>query len=265
MIFKKYNVFYICLFIILFIIGTFYDFQISCYLFNSSSFFGRLLASYGAFPATFLIMVSSYVFLFNTKKIYLKLVGVILLVGSFYYGITNGYEYGLGINIIQSAIISIFVYFIPSIFLYRYLNKNEENLLRLALTIVLVVFLQLLIVNIIKLIWLRPRMIFIMTENNIKYLPWYVKGKYISNIKLDLIKSFPSAHTSNASCILLIFLINKKHKIFNYLITILFILMVGLSRMIVGAHFLSDISFGALITFFVYNLVVKYTYKKEVT
>ena len=89
MIFKKYNVFYICLFIILFIIGTFYDFQISCYLFNSSSFFGRLLASYGAFPATFLIMVSSYVFLFNTKKIYLKLVGVILLVGSFYYGITN--------------------------------------------------------------------------------------------------------------------------------------------------------------------------------
>lgn len=265
MITKKYNVFYACVFLVLITIGTFNDFQISSYLFNTNSLFGRLLASYGMFPATVLIMVSSFVFMFNTDKLYFKLIGVLLLIGSFYFGIINGYEYNLGLNIIQSSIVSIFVYFIPSIFLYKYLNRNKENLFRLALTIVLVILLQLLIVNIIKLIWLRPRMILIMGESNVGFMPWYVKGKYIGDIKLDLIKSFPSAHTSTAASILLMFLINKKHQIVNYIVIITFILMVGLSRMIVGAHFLTDISFGALITLIVYNVVVKYTYGKDIT
>ncbi|MBQ7699469.1 MAG: phosphatase PAP2 family protein [Clostridia bacterium] len=82
------------------------------------------------------------------------------------------------------------------------------------------------------------------------YWPWYrLNGKPAS----DAFKSFPSGHTASAALLLPVtFVLNAlgKEKAARYarICTLVWVLIVMTSRIMAGAHFLSDVCAGALIT-----------------
>ena len=92
------------------------------------------------------------------------------------------------------------------------------------------------------------------------YTPWfYINGTSLAdklNLSPDNFKSFPSGHTTAAAISFTLLALpfifknqqSKIFKIFCYVTPFILSGIVGFSRIIAGAHFLSDVLFGGLIT-----------------
>ena len=123
----------------------------------------------------------------------------------------------------------------------------------------------------------RYRMMHVLSTTGIEdgfsyYTPWYVfNGKRaVPEIWQSLgvasngFRSFPSGHTSSAAmtCVLLTLpslftaLNAKKYKISIYAFAIGFPILVALSRVVVGAHFTTDVLAGGAITFICYGITL---------
>ena len=243
---KKFNLFFVIISLLLIIIGTFFDYQISSYLFDKNNLFSIIFSSYGMLPALFFISLSGLLLTKNNKLI-IKIVGYLLIILGITLGIYNSLEYGLD-NIYISIIINVVIYILGIYTVYNNYLK-EKNDLKLVYFIIIYVLAQIILINLIKIIWNRPRMILLVNDYNYKFVPWYIINK-LAIKGSDLFKSFPSAHLSNATCSLILLAINPKKR--NYILVFLFIIFTGLSRIIIGAHFLSDVGFGMLISFVLY-------------
>lgn len=239
---KKFNIGYFAISLILILIATFYDFKIAEYLYNPTSLFGIFFAGYGILPLIIGLMFFGLTIYFRKNKI----IGVLIIFLVYLFSVKFAQKNGINFSTETVFLLNMVIYFIPTIYLYKYF-KNDDDLLRKVLLMLVLIILQYSIVHLIKIFWLRPRMIYILASNQ-KFLPWYIKGNYIENISnIDYILSFPSGHTSSSACVLaLLFFKNNK---FTKLLSVLFIISVALSRMILGMHFLSDVTFGSLITF----------------
>ena len=106
----------------------------------------------------------------------------------------------------------------------------------------------------------RPRLLFAGYEG-IEFCPWYCKSSGVGelmgayDIERDAFKSFPSGHSMQAAGFLLAFsglsLIYpslRKRLGIALAVEIVFALTVMACRMILGAHFLSDVSVGAFVS-----------------
>lgn len=95
-----------------------------------------------------------------------------------------------------------------------------------------------------------------------EYTPWYVfhGAKTVSveqlamGIEKDGYKSFPSGHTSAAAVVLalmsipVVFKLDKRTDILVTVATCLLVFIVGYSRIVMGAHYLTDVTMGTLLT-----------------
>ena len=94
------------------------------------------------------------------------------------------------------------------------------------------------------------------------YAPWYVisdaKNVYGDLVSTsDAFKSFPSGHTFSAGCCYVLLAVpdifekfnSKKYRILSYVITVCYTGLVGLYRIRVGAHYLSDVTIGGTIAY----------------
>lgn len=137
-------------------------------------------------------------------------------------------------------------------------NKN----LWIVLLIVLAAFVIALTagVSLIKVIYHRPRFRAVVNDG-LDYYPWYIRcSDYHKLMKEYLVdseefKSFPSGHAASAMGFALVPLflpvVDKKYEKVQlpvFLCGLAFALLVMFSRMLVGAHYLSDVSMGALLT-----------------
>ena len=93
-----------------------------------------------------------------------------------------------------------------------------------------------------------------------KFTPWYLLQGNTGNT------SFPSGHTADAWAIIVVTLFISKEKIKLYrsalIAAIVWGTLVAISRVVIGAHFASDVTVGAAITigiFFLLKLIVKDT------
>lgn len=233
---------YIIISLILFLTGTFYDFNISSTLINQNSLFGLLMAGYGVLPIFVGLIVSGFIIYFNYSKWLGGLFISLSYIGSIFFAVENGIK----LNIYLLGVINLIVYGWLGYYLYLKI-KDERDILKKLFFILGVIALQYAVVHLIKYMWLRPRMKLIINSDVI-FLPWYVKGKAIKYLAdFDLILSFPSGHTSGAACALILLYFNNNK--FNKIFSIVWIVLVALSRIIIGAHFLSDVVMGGFITF----------------
>ena len=140
--------------------------------------------------------------------------------------------------------------------------NDAKDLARRVLVVVVALVVSYLAVEIVKNFMARPRprLLFAGYEG-IEFCPWYCKSSGVGelmgayDIERDAFKSFPSGHSMQAAGFLLAFyglsLIYpslRKRLGIALAIEIVLALTVMACRMILGAHFLSDVSVGALVS-----------------
>ena len=253
----------------------------------SSNGFGLFFEAFGATPIWFVIAFSGVILFWNVpalKQIKMKIsdkgknalcvflmivCAVVVLVG-FYFFISETFKYvfeHMGNEDYKHngyvVALEVFVALPLSVLLIfawkNFDEKTHKKLLRFALVMIFTAIFYLLI-EVIK----GPvgRMRF-RTMNYLGdfsgYTPWYqINGKRnILDFVDDSCKSFPSGHTFSAAVIYSLLCLPSLFEKLNkpwikalfYVGTIGYTMIVAISRIVVGAHFMSDVLFGGTIAF----------------
>lgn len=261
--------------VMLMIVGSFADYAFSQAVYNQQNAFGIALAAFGEMPALLAVLISGIFLIIGRNKdkkgtAIAQLVGGILLVAL-------GTFIGIFIptvhisNTIMAALIGLLLVTATAYFAIRITKSAErEMLIKVAIIFILAALGNMIIINIIKIPWGRPRMRLISEEVEAVFQGWWVVGssaktKLIeAGISSDEFKSFPSGHTANAAvamCLPLFALLTDKLKGKE---TMLFIIgaawgvLVALSRIIMGAHFITDTTIGFAATYAIILISVYY-------
>ncbi len=129
-------------------------------------------------------------------------------------------------------------------------SKYKKVLVVLAVTGICVMAAQGILVTAVKSVWGRVRFRDLLASGSYgAFTPWYIPSGINGN------RSFPSGHTSGASVVFLSMLLPAAFKKYENKMPLAFWLsfaytaVVAVSRLVMGAHFLSDVVMGAVIGF----------------
>lgn len=240
-------------------LATLRDLDITLAVMNRASLYGRLFEVLGEIPA---VLFTSFNFALMTaylskctplrsKDKTLAALTVIGCVGTAIFTCvgTAKYIYGSPLHLMAVIYAIAVALAIAFFFLMAAVFTSEDSLRKyfgIAKSCALAAILTLVIIWAFKLTWgrLRPRDGGI-TDFTAWYLPQWFTGDF----------SFPSGHTANAAVIFSVtyyfrFLGNKAKKLVPlfYIMLTVWLALVAFSRVVVGAHFLSDVLFGSAIT-----------------
>lgn len=273
---KTYLSVYITLAVVVacFIIGSFFDFQINDAVFSNRDTFGLVVSVIGTIPGYGVLAFLGGGFLYLGLKRELPHIAIKILVfflsvacfgcsvyfsGKEFFG-PNGF-YWLGIHKFYGLLIALPVDAAIAFLGFKITSKSENDKLWLIYTVLSVAILISLVagVTLIKAIFHRPRFRSLGAEG-IDFYPWWIPCKnYKDYIALGVgeeeFKSFPSGHAGTAAVFMmgtlfLPYISEKFEKIsfISYFVGLAWLLLVAFARMRVGAHFLSDVSMGAILS-----------------
>lgn len=273
------------------LVGSFWDLQISELLFDRTvlsdprhaNVFGVFGAAFGEVPLGLAMVTAGTLFIAyrernKTWTMILQLVGGILLflVGTLLVMyLPSRY---LPISLVATTIIGAVIVVAVTWGVLKLASGADGKLaLRVALVLFVVAVVELVLVNVIKIGWERPRMRMLeeMAGEGIDGLgfnSWWQIGDAAKAevtgtglIEHEEFKSFPSGHTANAALLIMLTVLPvlrpalEKWKGAFFWIGAVWAFMVAFSRMVMGAHFLTDTMFGLTVTFItilvVYRLV----------
>ncbi|MCI8388695.1 MAG: phosphatase PAP2 family protein [Clostridiales bacterium] len=253
------------------VFASIYDLNISLTIADPMSGFGRALEIIGEPPAilftSFNCALIIYYFLKKPNRarrdITLAALSFIGMYGAAFYTIYQTFRYiaeyrsDVSSKVIETGALEIILSVVIctavcAIMLFGVSKLKYETLCRVSDTAVRCVFAAittLVVIWCFKLVWGRVR--FRQLDGDYtRFTPWYHPNGFTGYF------SFPSGHTANAAVIFtaiyyLDFLPEKHKKLkpIIYLMLVLWILLLAFSRVAVGAHYLSDVLFGAAITF----------------
>ncbi len=243
---------------------TFLDLPASKALFNTKSGFGRLFEAFGEVPC---MLVASFcsAALWATRNKKSALPNVIGFVG---FG-ALAVLFGLGAAMLPTQYIEGLPKEIAAVgialaagfmLLSLKIKKSQDAALRKAALVgLLTVVIALFGVNLLKMLWGRPRMR-MMTDPDAEFAFWFMLKPFAPDNEH---MSFPSGHAANAACILWITLLptfcprlrSTGWKAALWAFAGLWTLLVMVSRVIMGAHFLTDVTFGVGITLTSFTLL----------
>ena len=274
----------IALFAALMIIGTFWDLQISKSLtknslaageYYSSDVFALECEAYGSTPiwlAFCFAFALLYVFVTRLKvptwlKVVLCAVCVVAAVFVSYKAIIEIFEYLAEQNGVQELIdvgavkgsalfIGVIVFALVFLLTVR-VKLDRKTLVKVALVLLCSCALYL-VVSVIKTPVGRVRFRTINTLGDESlFTPWYVVNckRTFAGLPGDCCKSFPSGHTFSAGMIFLLLLLpdlfdwaNKRWlKIVLWVCCGAYVVCVAVSRIIAGAHYLTDVTVGGFL------------------
>ncbi|MGN0521810.1 MAG: phosphatase PAP2 family protein [Eubacterium sp.] len=136
--------------------------------------------------------------------------------------------------------------------------ENKKVLRILAVIGIAVMAVQLLSVEGLKYLWGRVRFRDLIAEGSYdKFTPWYVINGINGN------KSFPSGHTAGAGMSYLMMLLPlafdklKDKKAACFAIPFIYTSVVAVTRLMMGAHYLSDVTAGGIISFSLVLIAIK--------
>ena len=245
---------------------AFTDLQISISVVNQNSGWAFFLQNFGEIPGLVVLYSGAVIFIASYKsdyklKYYLfssfvfittvylsKRISVL-----FYHGITDNY------NIVDEYKLYIYLFFfVLNYFIYLILKKhNYSNQLKVysKVSVMLGLFGYLFLVKPIKHLWGRVRF----RDLDVLYstfTEWFIPNGINGN------QSFPSGHAAMAWMILPLLLLlvnkNKSIKISLLVLIISWGLAVSLSRVVIGAHYASDVLFGSFIVIVMFLVIAKF-------
>lgn len=246
----------------LMVIGSLWDFQISRAVYNPGSPFGLFFAAFGEYPAA-LVFAAGGTMLLSARNREKRLVGVLQSIGGCWFVLSGaamaamlpkGY---LDISTALSGGIGIFCTGLTVWAVARLCRgADRRTVLRVAAVFLLVIFGDILVINLIKIPWGRARMRLVAVDDRAYFMPWWQPGKALrdtlvaAGVAAEEFKSFPSGHTANASSLMLLCLLpqlsgkpaGKQTPLF--LVGFVWTGLVAASRVVMGAHYLTDTVVG---------------------
>lgn len=254
--------------LLLMIVGSIWDLQISKLLYpGHESSLGQFFAAFGELPA-FLCFTCAGVLLFYIREhlrrdwrlFFLLAAAALVLFGL----VMNVHEACDNVSALPTAVALLATVFAAVVagagVLYLARQCPAKTVLRFILTIVFVSFVSMVLINVIKVPWSRARMrLLVSTGNDSYFMPWWQFGGALKQrlvaegISSDEFRSFPSGHTACAACAMLAILLpTLKKQWYNKQRTCLLIgaawtLLVAVSRIWMGAHYLTDVTMACMI------------------
>jgi len=245
------------------------DYTISKNLINKKSLFGEFFNILGEIPANLGLLIGTTILYGARKKTrtlsnivksiiaipFMFLFAELTVIGSVRY-IFEFSEGGFPKSAFIVAFLLGMLLFAVSILSVVRLEREKFTKWRTqALLLIILVVTEILVVNVLKIVWARPRMRSITSIDQFKH--WYEIGGPLNS---EEFKSFPSGHTANAFVMLAFTMFLSKDrpslvKGFTFF-AVLWGVCTAISRVILGAHFLSDVFVGGYITillFYIYS------------
>ena len=277
-----------------FIIGSFLDLKIDEALFSKNNGFGLFMASFGVYPCyAGLAFIGGGLLSTTLSRKELPLWGKIICFG------LSGLAYAMSIylcgrewpsvnghNVPQFEILSYAIsavvfggVYVLSFFICK---KGDQKQLWRALLVMTVIFVIALLPAgfLIKLIIHRPRYRYVVRTNPDLYHNWWERFSEYKNyiggeiegfpITKEEFKSFPSGH-SGTGMIMTMFLMYapiffpklKGKETLLFYVGAAFGFLMMFSRLLVGAHYLTDTCMGSLIVMAVFFVVNEFAYRKK--
>lgn len=264
--------------LILLILGFVFDFNLTSNVYDpvNTNLLGVILAGFSELPVCFALAFSGSILIIHRPKEAKKalqilsiVVGVIAIGFSLYYTYDTWQEYttfamnagkdtvfkitGIIFSLLFNAIVVLFVLFFTKKF-------DKRNMLYLAIFFLIFVAAVSIVTTGAKYLWSRPRPRYIFVQDgdplSLFKNAWELNPFYA--FKEKECKSFPSGHSAYATIGMFVFplltLLSEKTKedrklqIILFYVGFLWALITMFSRILAGAHFLSDVAAGFLFT-----------------
>lgn len=252
--------------VVLLVIFTLNDLSISNKLYNPESTFGWFFESFGELVLSFIGLFSAWV-LFKTQKT--KIVGMRIVYGILiiFNGLMAASLNKMYLNLSTIVMLVIMIIYIGIFYFLASLvkEKDEELVRKIAKIGILLSLLPILIITLLKMVWGRPRYRS-MVDPAVEFTPWYLIQGFTTDNEF---MSFPSGHSANSATIIWLTLLPlwlDKLKPYRHIITFgayAWIWCVMLSRVIMGAHFSTDVLIGSTITISLFYYLKNYYLKEE--
>lgn len=296
------TILFVVIFTGLLLIATFFDLEISKILvhgsipdgkFYSTDPIGRFVEYIGSYPIFLLGIFACLVFMhriyrLEDKRKYLALIFVIAIVvvsnkclsDTVKYFCRNHeieHIYDATLTTIILLVLSVLVS-VVMIYFYRKVDHNKnDKMIKLSLVIVITCIAYALIPIIKSPVGRMRYRAMELIDNFDYYTPWYVISeakdllKDMTQIPSDGFKSFPSGHTCSAGIIYALICMpyafekfnTKKWRVLWYVIPILFTGFVATYRIVVGAHFMSDVLVGGTLSYIFAELGKYFVFVKK--
>ncbi|MDR3130038.1 MAG: phosphatase PAP2 family protein [Treponema sp.] len=240
----------------LLIIGTFFDLPIDERIYTPGSAIANFLAVFGMFPqyaVEFLPQTMLFAILFEKRrslkiKVMIPVFAALLLITTAWVHDFTGYlKHQTGLPSVFLASMLCFFILVFALAALPFAKKKPNELFTVALTGLIAFNAGYAILQVIKTFWGRQRF-FTMDNPAEQFTKWFLpQGKAAS----DSFKSFPSGHSFAAMCAVWFAFwprfidCLKKYTRLILVLAILFGLAVMTSRLVLGRHFLSDVTAGA--------------------
>lgn len=256
----------------LLVIFAFTDLQISKAIYNQQSTFGFIFEAIGEFPAALIALFCSMSLMLTRNKdrsvkYILGTIGYSVLVVLFALMavmLPVKYLSGPTLLIPLLAILYVGLFYIIT---KKYTKTNREELRKAAIVGLLTFVFVTIAFNLIKMGWGRERYRNMVATGAFEgFSMWFIPKRFTTNNEF---MSFPSGHSANAAIMIWITLIptfvtslkDKKNWFIGF--ATLWIVLVPISRIIVGAHFASDVTMGVTVTLVIFTLLKEKYIKKE--
>lgn len=292
---KRFHLFIIIgILLVGFIVGSFLDLQIDQAVFVKNNAFGLIMASFGVYPCYMGLAFIGGGFLSTTlrrkemplwgKIISYALSGLAYVMAIYLCGkefpSTNGYNLPelAWLSYLIAAIVFAGVY-VGAFFVCK--KGDPVQLWRIILVMTVIFVVALLPAGfLIKLVIHRPRYRYVVRTGAATFQNWWqfndqrdIIGTEIEGFPItkEEFKSFPSGH-SGTGMIMAMFLpyasfffpkLKGKETLLFY-IGVVFGFVMMFSRLLVGAHYLTDTCMGSLIVMVVFYVVNEFAYRKKI-
>ena len=207
------------------------------------------------------------------KRRWLTVLAILLFVISFFYFCTTLYVSNLNAFKVHFAVaypLGSAILFVAAYFGYKLSQKSEDSeLLKKTLFLVAISLVTLLIISATKEFMCRPRFRFVLAADNIEYFKnWWQSGREIKTslgmgIESDEFASLPSGHSAYSMFAIFMFPALseyireiKKFKIYLFGLGFAWWVITALSRLTLGAHYLTDVTIAGLVTILAYIMVL---------
>lgn len=266
---------------VLLVIGSVFDFQISKALYNESNPIAVFFAAYGEYPAMLGFAAAGTLLILGRNRARRLIAALQVLGGAVlvvYSGLMVCVMPGLYLTWPSAviAVIGIVCTVLVVVCMVKLCkNARREEMIWVAATVFFAVLAELVLINLVKVPWGRPRMRLVAQDARASFTPWWQPGTALrdtlvaAGVAAEEFKSFPSGHAGNAATLMLLGLLprlddrlaGKRRLLVG--IGFAWACVVAFTRIIMGAHYLTDTVVGLALGLGCLILVNRVVFRRE--